>query len=570
MPEEQQSQGGVMFQLKVDSEVFEIRAPRDQPILDALQADTRLKKIKKRLPKMYLRPYGNPPPVKGIPNLGSPCSVIEDGSFEAKLQKGKDQILNLYGKDELQFSERHKFYLDLKDTKNKWLTKENPNKFDCEILIDCLPNDTLLKALYRDARINNDRLRETKLTTQTGDVNVKLTDKCHRHQDTTFNCKVGYDLQVSEKDWEKVCAVQNDKDRSCQTMSKCPDVAMSGQQAEVATSGPDTGSGSPHAETQEVIVYKKIIHRSQTQVAQLLQLDFETKPQSNKKSSAEKKRKDKLDEFVKPFRQDFYNANEGISVLMVEKLVKLAPSVGLLVKNNRPRGTCFRLGSRYVLTNRHVTERADMVGMCSANDIAFVNFNYKESGDYDYNKQSLVEHDLFKFKVVRVVCSSLSDELDYSLLELDILNDQFDKLPPGLGHLIESPGAGTLVTIIGHPDGRPKEVDTSCPIIGPKHSITVYLKFHPERCADYAMAYNPNRDNYKSAFGHGSSGSPGFDHDGKLVVMHACGYHLYDGSKTEVQQGVRMTAIKEDLKKYLDEDVWQDLFLPPTENMEVE
>ncbi|KAI8511867.1 hypothetical protein Bbelb_109670 [Branchiostoma belcheri] len=163
------------------------------------------------------------------------------------------------------------------------------------------------------------------------------------------------------------------------------------------------------------------------------------------------------------------------------------------------------------------------------------------------------------FKVARIVHISSPqgegiDELDYSLLELEVPPDQFDKLPPGLGHKIEKAVQRATVRIIGHPGGRPKEADFSCPVVGTNHTIAVYFKFHSGRHADDQMLNNPKRCNYLSSFDGGSSGSPGFDDDQNLVVMHTCGYHLYDTAKVEVAQGVRMTAIRDDLKQHLSAD----------------
>ncbi|XP_035680309.1 uncharacterized protein LOC118418474 [Branchiostoma floridae] len=556
-----------MFRLKVAEmglkEVFEIRAPQNQPILDALQADARLEKIKKKIPKIYLHPDGKTT-VKGIPNIGSPCSVIEGGRFEARF--GKDQNCNMYSDDELKCSERYKIYLDVRNRKNKtkWLTRRNPNSFDFPILVDCLPNDTLLTALLRDVRIDNERVRYTKLICKdsAGEINIKLTDKSSFHHDSVFTCHVLKTSQVSDQEWGKGCAGQYDRIYQTTGMSDSKKISTEIEnidpQVEIAMSGTDSsGSLQKDKVTLEV---KKIIHGSQTQVAELLKVDFEQKESSN----AERKRKRKLDQFAEPYRQDFYNANKGISVLLVEKLGKLARSVGVLVKNGNPYGTCFRLGSKYVMTNSHVTEMAEMAGICSN---AFVFLNYKKSRDFD--KQP--SEDLLEFKVLRVVCSSQVGDLDYSLLELDIPDDQAERLPIGVGHkIVKQAQQNTTVTIIGHPGGRPKKVDPSCPVVGPNHRITVYLKFHPELWDDYAMVYDAKRNNYMSGFGSGASGSPGFDEDGNLVVMHACGYHLYDRSKTEVEQGVRMTAIRDDLKQHLPADLWDDLFLPPTESMEVD
>ncbi|XP_066296578.1 uncharacterized protein [Branchiostoma lanceolatum] len=572
---EKESTGDVSFRLKFDltelKQDFRITARGDQPILHALQADTRLDKIKKKLSKIYLDPYhGENNPIRGVPNMGSPCRVIEGGRFEAKLGKDESGNMTLYSDVELKLSERSKIYLDLKDrpSNTPWLAKKNTTMFQSPILVDCLPGDTFVTALLRDGRIDKKRVRYTSLICRgsTGEVNIKLTDKSAVNHGKTFTCKVLKTAQVSDEEWEKA------HDRSCQANS--PDVAMSDTttgngapdiQAE-ATSGPDTGNKSLQTEWITQLV-EMLIRRSQALVANLLDLDFEQKESSN----AENRRKRKLDQFAKFYRQDFYNANnEETSFLLMEQCCEFGCSVGVLASDACRLATCFRLGSKYVLTNKHVSQEMAERGGASA---FFVIFNYKKLSDLDCNDQFVSDDSLIKFRVNRVVCSCQNDDLDYSLLELDVPDDQSDKLPPGLGHLIKETRDKTTVTIVGHPGVRPKKIDPSCPVVGPDHSIAVYLRFHPD-----PMVNNPNRDNYESVFAHGSSGSPGFDDEGNLVVMHACGYHLYDGSKTEVQQGVKMVAIREDLKQRddlkrrddLPADFLEDLFPPPSEPMETD
>ncbi|XP_078686940.1 uncharacterized protein LOC144919372 [Branchiostoma floridae x Branchiostoma belcheri] len=565
---EQNMQGEVMFWLTVDLKElhgdFDIRAPGNQPILDALQANPMLKKIKKKLHKIYLQPCGEKPPINGEPNIGSPCRVIEGGRFEAKL-RGKDEIPNKYTDDQLNCSERYKIYLDVKDRPSinaKFLTKENPKAFPFDILVDCLPNDTFLTALYRDARIDNNKLKNAKLMCKdsTKKVNTELTTMCSNYDGRTFTCKVAKDSQVSDEEWN-------------QTVANSPDVALSdtddsygtpdsqGSEAEIDTS---QASDSWKLDPQVAKGAKEVMGRSQKQVAELLSSisKLELKFEREKAKPAEKRRKQRLDKFCQPFRQDYYNANPGtIPVKLLKKLDMLACSVGILVNRNRPLGTCFRLGSRYVLTNKHVTEIAHLNDVC-------VYF------DYDELPVTRREGQHVPFKVARIVHISSPqgegiDELDYSLLELEVLPGQSDKLPPGLGHKIERAVERATVRIIGHPGGRPKEVDSSCPVVGTNHTIAVYFKFHSGRHADDQMLNNPKRCNYLSSFYGGSSGSPGFDDDQNLVVMHACGYYLHNTAKVEVAQGVRMTAIRDDLKQHLPEEVWDDLFLDPTQDMEV-
>ncbi|KAI8511433.1 hypothetical protein Bbelb_105330 [Branchiostoma belcheri] len=126
--------------------------------------------------------------------------------------------------------------------------------------------------------------------------------------------------------------------------------------------------------------------------------------------------------------------------------------------------------------------------------------------------------------------SCIDPDLDYSVLELDIPDSQFQMVQesrPGLGHLVQKLGKGQKVTLIGHPYGEPLSMDPNCPV--------------------------------------GSSGSPAFDDNVHLVGMHTRGFPT-DGPY-QIEQMIRMTAIRAEVKLY-QPDLCDDLFfsqsyLPP-------
>ncbi|KAI8514037.1 hypothetical protein Bbelb_083610 [Branchiostoma belcheri] len=79
----------VTFQVQFDSlkppGVYRrITAQGSQRILDALQDEPILQKIKNDLPKVFLDPTARSK-IKGEPNIGSPCSIIAGGQFKARL-----------------------------------------------------------------------------------------------------------------------------------------------------------------------------------------------------------------------------------------------------------------------------------------------------------------------------------------------------------------------------------------------------------------------------------------------------------------------------------------------------
>ena len=61
---------------------------------------------------------------------------------------------------------------------------------------------------------------------------------------------------------------------------------------------------------------------------------------------------------------------------------------------------------------------------------------------------------------------------------------------------------------------------------------------------------DPRRTLLRSSFTHGSSGSPGFNGHGRLVVMYTTGYpteEVRHGRPSTVEQAVNIAAIREQL-----------------------
>eukprot|EP00058_Branchiostoma_floridae_P019044 XP_002604533.1 hypothetical protein BRAFLDRAFT_79380 [Branchiostoma floridae] len=565
----------IMFSEKVTFEVlFEnlkpcgkkrsITAPGSQRIVDALQAVQGLQKIKKDLQKVFLDPLPDSK-VKGEPNIGSPCSSIAGGKFKARFHKNlKDvQSLSIYDDDGLKSRKRSRFYVNVSEqrSRSQWITKMEPTKFHFRtLLIDCLPNDTLLSALLRDGRIDNSKMKKSVLS-ECSDHSVPivqaLMDDAHSHHDSTFVSEVIDEPQVSEDDWqESLRKVQIDygvdrnpthKGSIGPTVTQSP--SYEGRTDTSASSVPSTSGSTPkvgNPGSQENKSDEKMYAEWQTLAAKLLKLDLLPKESEIK----EKKRRKKLDKFAEPFVQEYHNVNQGTTVLMMSKLIGHSVSVGVVVKNDHCYGTCFRVGPKFVLTNKHVTKLADL-SSGSCND-AFVEFNYLKAFPN--------EEDFVRFIVKDVKHSQ--DDLDYCILELDIPTGQFQLVQerlPGLESLIGSTSEGSTVTIIGHPGGQPKKLDVRCPVLNPNNNkVTHYLKIHPSKAQD---VYHPGRTIYKSTFAHGSSGSPGFDQYGNLVVMHTRGYPLHAGSHSVLEQGIRLTAIHGDLRRNKP-DLFRAIFPP--------
>ncbi|XP_078590440.1 uncharacterized protein LOC144870339 [Branchiostoma floridae x Branchiostoma japonicum] len=554
MPEDgiQHSTEKVTFEVLFESlkpyGLRKITASASQRIQDALLADPRLQKIKD-LPKVFLDPLPDSK-VKGEPNIGSPCSTIAGGKFKARFHKNlKDvQSLSIYDDDGLKSRKRSRFYVNVSEqrSRSQWITKMEPTKFHFStLLIDCLPDDTLLSALLRDGRIDNSKVKKSVLS-ECSDHSISimhsLMDDAHSHHDSTFVSEVIDEPQVSEDDWQEALhRVQIDYgvDRNPTDEGRIgPPVAESpsheGRTGNSSSSVPSASGATPtvgNSGSQENTSDEKM-YAMWLKLAAVLGLDLVPK----ESEVYEKRRRKKLDKFAEPFVQEFHNANQGTPVLLMKKLMVHSDSVGVIARDDYCYATCFKVGPRFVLTNKHVIDDIGLSsGSCSG---AFVEFNYLKA----------FPENCFKFNVKDVKYSQ--KKLDYSVLELDIPKDQLQTVQerlPGLESLIGPTSEGSTITIVGHPDGQPKKLDVRCPVLKPNDKeVTHYLNVLPYRTLDVK---HPGKALYRTEFAHGASGSPGFDHDGKLVVMHAGGYRLHKESTSVLQQGIRLTAIHSDLKQ---------------------
>lgn len=246
----------------------------------------------------------------------------------------------------------------------------------------------------------------------------------------------------------------------------------------------------------------------------------------------------------------------------LEDLSEIAQSVGaifILDHADHPHlvGTCFRIGERYIVTNKHLLEEIFKM----PNDRFYVNFNFNKEGEAD-SKRSFIESVM--------MCSA---ELDYAILRMENAHEQ---LPPCIfshGVSIMNPAfpesnlfllGGKPLRLTGHPRGEPKQIDSMCPIYAhPQSGLESWCytmrrgpKFEGEAAKDYYEATDPRRITYQTSnFFHGSGGSPGIVHQNNkkwLVVLHTRGFADDKGNFLMVQ-GVLLTEIFKDVQKQLNE-----------------
>lgn len=229
-------------------------------------------------------------------------------------------------------------------------------------------------------------------------------------------------------------------------------------------------------------------------------------------------------------------SKNSISVTTCECLIQLSKSIGFMNwYNNGTTGnaTCFVFSDGYIFTCRHVVHLMvgeetnqslwpDIISKC-----AKVTFTFKTF--------SPLAEEWFSLEPAVEVSAG---DLDYAILKLRANGNGF---PPGLaGHTSSLPPRG-LIYIIGHPEGRRKEID-GCAVItlqepeekcsqlhqggvavaGPQaatHDVCSMFtprSFPPE-------AYSTDVISYDTCFTSGSSGSPVFNAEGKVVAVHSFG-----------------------------------------------
>ncbi|KAI8489541.1 hypothetical protein Bbelb_327080 [Branchiostoma belcheri] len=211
--------------------------------------------------------------------------------------------------------------------------------------------------------------------------------------------------------------------------------------------------------------------------------------------------------------------------------------------------TGFLIGRKYVLTNNHVFELMDAATKRNipAN---------KKSENYRVTFFLSDTQTNMAFNIVPRKPISSDKALDYAILEIDTgkygAND-LEHLRP-LGEFIsEDLARGSVIVLIGHPGGLEKKVEF-CAVEGVDSSSTICVNFGNPFVQPQTMTY------HVSTFFHGSSGSPGFDKDGCLVLMHCRGFYPYQGAQSAIEQGVLLSSVKAHAKLVLPTDKFLEIF----------
>ncbi|XP_070282698.1 serine protease FAM111B-like [Myotis yumanensis] len=267
---------------------------------------------------------------------------------------------------------------------------------------------------------------------------------------------------------------------------------------------------------------------------------FQKEQRRNKLSPAQQ-----FDIYEKHFAKATKNST---TVATYELRTQRSKSVGFICwdnNGNRGNATCFVFNNGYIFTCQHVVYMMvgegtdpslwpDIISKC-----AKVTFTYKEH--YSFPEEWFFLEPWFK----------VSDNgLDYAILKLRANGNGF---PPGLfGQISSLPSSGSLY-LIGHPEGRVKEID-ECAVITIVDRVGRYsdLAFSMFTSKSFPpVAWRGDALSYDTCFSCGSSGSPVFNAAHQVVAIHSTGwFYRHEGKEYGlIEYGYSMEAIIHDIKQ---------------------
>nr|XP_055054346.1 serine protease FAM111A-like [Misgurnus anguillicaudatus] len=224
------------------------------------------------------------------------------------------------------------------------------------------------------------------------------------------------------------------------------------------------------------------------------------------------------------FREEFDKSVEDfLEVKKVKVLMNLSNSVcQIRTSEGSARGTGFLLLKKFILTNAHV------IGF--GNSKVFNPEEFTAVFGYEDLDQNGTKHvpikDLTSYFHGK---DKKGNHLDYALLELNV---EISGCPVLLNHYKNnSPNNKSQICIVGHPGTGVKKMET-CFVIGKENRQEAQF-IHIMRLQNVKEEWDENQITYDSCFFHGSSGSPVFDGDCKLIGIHTGGYvYKGEGGKT--------------------------------------
>eukprot|EP00058_Branchiostoma_floridae_P018571 XP_002604060.1 hypothetical protein BRAFLDRAFT_71650 [Branchiostoma floridae] len=218
-------------------------------------------------------------------------------------------------------------------------------------------------------------------------------------------------------------------------------------------------------------------------------------------------------------------------------------------------GTGFLLNKGKVLTCYHVYRWMSRA-LWSVHEASQYIATFFVSGEREYK---------VPFESPASLLKCYSEDLDYAILQLAVEDEMGRSLEslPLLGHFIsESEDSRNMVVLVGHPSGGNKMVDFAL-IAGVAQRYVIHIRY------PYMIQEDERKPIYDtSVMFHGSSGSPGFDTYGNVVLMHTRGF-MDDGGQSVIERGVRLSAIRDHARQNLAPEAFSEIFPASFEQLAV-
>jgi V8-like Glu-specific endopeptidase len=223
--------------------------------------------------------------------------------------------------------------------------------------------------------------------------------------------------------------------------------------------------------------------------------------------------------------------------------------IEIIINNGREFGTGFLVAPNAVITNYHVME-AVIKGQAAPKDV-ILRFDYKQLGDRTIINQGTeyrLAEDWLIDKSPYVTENRLPtpDELDYALLLVDGV--------PGEERIGKNPEPGSPARGWIKLPTEPYEFLPNTPLLILQHPKAEPLKLAFDTDAIIGVNQNSTTVTYRTNTEPGSSGSPCFDIEWKLVALHHSGDP--DWRNPTYNAGTPLSAIRSRLEK---QDLWTDL-----------
>ncbi|CAH1250351.1 SIN3A [Branchiostoma lanceolatum] len=360
--------------------------------------------------------------------------------------------------------------------------------------------------------------------------------------------ELGRNLGLSEADVEGISKKhQHDTGRCCLAVLEewlsATDVTVERLKSALNTAG--QGAIVQKLNTRELSMRRELLDL-QDQVTGILRADFpnlDFVPDMSKKADEDRLQLNKKTLHEELFCSSFnYSLHSVIYDLIQERKKSVC-------RINWPggSGTGFLLSKGKVLTCYHVYE-----GMVRTlrmfHDLGLYTATFFLSVGQVYT---------VRFHARMLKCHS--EELDYAILQLAVDDDvagTIDSLPFLGRYLPTTEDNRNMVVVVGHPSGGDKMVDF-CHMAGLDKRYIIHVKFgNPD-----VPQEDPRKPLYQTGvMFHGSSGSPGFDTYGNVMLMHTRGFHPDKSSKSIIERGVRLTAIRDHAGQTLAPDVFREIF----------